>query len=161
MTRAGTFVRRNFEPLVLSTQVLADLCTVICACLTAWWLREQSIGPVEFNAPGEGGDFRTPLGLYREIFSITAAVCLLCFHWFGMYSPIKSLLNVEEFKAVSKSSLVAFLLVNVLVVFLRGTSFDAEGTWGWILQLHKAVELRVDPELFLSLIHISEPTRPY
>ena len=148
MTRAGTFVRRNFEPLVLSTQVLADLCTVICACLTAWWLREQSVGPAELSAAGEVADFRTPLGLYREIFSITAAVCLLCFHWFGMYSPIKSLLNVEEFKAVSKSSLVAFLLVNVLVVFLRGTSLDADGTWGWILQMHKAIELRVDPELF-------------
>ena len=88
MSRAGTFVRRNFEPLVLSTQVVVDLLTVVGACLTAWWVREQ------FAPAGE----ETLLHLYREIFSISAAVCLLCFHWFGMYSPIKSLLNVEEFK---------------------------------------------------------------
>lgn len=147
MTRAGTFVRRNFEPLVLSTQVLADLCTVIGACLSAWWLREQFVSP-EMNMAGELVDFSTPLVLYREIFSITAAVCLLCFHWFGMYSPIKSLLNVEEFKAVSKSTVTAFLVVTALVVFLRGTTLDADGTWGWVVSIHRAVELRVDPELF-------------
>jgi exopolysaccharide biosynthesis polyprenyl glycosylphosphotransferase len=147
MTRAGTFVRRNFEPLVLSTQVLADLCTVVGACLSAWWLREQFVG-TEVTAMGEMVDISTPLVLYREIFSISAAVCLLCFHWFGMYSPIKSLLNVEEFKAVSKSTLVAFLLVNVLVVFLRGTTIEPEGLWGWVVQVHRAIELQVDPDNF-------------
>jgi exopolysaccharide biosynthesis polyprenyl glycosylphosphotransferase len=149
MTRAGTFVRRNFEPLILSGQVVADLGTVVLACLSAWWLREQV-----FAVPAADGvvGTETPLRLYREIFSITAAVCLLSFHWFGMYSPIKSLLNVEEFKAVAKSSVTSFLVVQTLLVFLRGTTIDSagasDGIWGWVLRLHRAVELGVNPDKY-------------
>ena len=66
MTRAGTLLRRHFEPLVLSAQVLVDLVTVVGACLFAWWAREQ------FAPLGT----ETPLEAYRSIFAITAAVCL-------------------------------------------------------------------------------------
>jgi exopolysaccharide biosynthesis polyprenyl glycosylphosphotransferase len=83
---------------------------------------------------------------YRESFSITAAVCLVCFHWFGMYSPVKSLLNVEEFKAVTKSCVAAFFVVHALIVFLRETSQQAEGFYTVFVQLHQALQLRVPPE---------------
>jgi len=83
LTAAGTFVRRNFEPLVLSIQVLIDLVVVGVACVCAWWVREQAFagggGPATPNS--------TPLELYREVFAITAAVCLVSFHTFGLYSP--------------------------------------------------------------------------
>lgn len=121
MTRVGTFARRNFEPLVLSAQVLADLVTVVAACLAAWWLRESLVESlVEVGDP-------VPLETYRGVFAITAAVCLVCFHRFGMYSPVKSLLNVEEFKAVAKASITAFLVVHTMLVLLRGTDIQAEG----------------------------------
>ena len=45
VTRAGTFLRRNFEPLILSIQVVIDLLVVVVACLAAWWLRESLAGP--------------------------------------------------------------------------------------------------------------------
>ena len=96
MTRAGTFLRRNFEPLILSVQVVIDLVVVVLACLAAWWLRESLEGSVA-----------TPLTDYREVFAITAAVCLVCFHAFGLYSPSKSLLNVEEYKAVSTAGMIS------------------------------------------------------
>ena len=137
MTALGTFVRRNFEPLVLSVQVVVDLAVVVLSCLAAWWLRE-GLAPV---------DTATPLPTYREIFSITAAVCLVCFHWFGMYSPIKSLLNVEEFKAVAKSTVSAFFVVHALIVFLRGTTQEAGATgfYRLLVPLHQAVDLEVSP----------------
>ena len=138
MTYIGTFVRRNFEPLVLSIQVVVDLLVVVLACLTAWWLRERYV-PIEAQKP---------LEIYREIFSITAAVCLVCFHWFGLYSPIKSLLNVEEYKAVAKSSVTSFFVVHALIVFMRGTTHEAvEGEWSYIfVQLHKAIDLEINPD---------------
>ena len=154
MSHLGTFVRRNFEPLVLSVQVLIDLAVVVLACLASWWLRE-AMAPIETA---------TPLATYREIFSITAAVCLVCFHWFGMYSPMKSLLNVEEFKAVTKSSVVAFFVVHALIVFLRGTTQEVteEGLYRYIVPLHQAIDLEVNPAsysritlvLAFGLIHV-------
>ncbi|MAE45849.1 MAG: hypothetical protein CMJ86_03060 [Planctomycetes bacterium] len=133
MTRAGTLLRRHFEPLVLSAQVLVDLVTVVGACLFAWWAREQ------FAPLGT----ETPLEAYRSIFAITAAVCLICFHRFGMYSPIKSLLNVEEFKAVTKATLTAFLVVLSLLVLLRDTSTSVGSGpfWDLLAAIHELVRL--------------------
>lgn len=138
MTRIGTYVRRNFEPLVLSVQVVVDLLVVGLACWTAWYVREGM-------TPESGA---TPLSTYREIFSITAAVCLVCFHWFGMYSPIKSLLNVEEFKSVTKASVASFLVVHALIVFLRGTTQEATGVYSVLVPLHNAIDLSVNPDQY-------------
>ncbi len=135
MTQIGTFVRRNFEPLVLSVQVVVDLIVVVLACLTAWWLRERLATP----------ETATGLEVYREFFSITAAVCLVSFHWFGMYSPIKSLLNVEEFKAVTKASIAAFFVVHALIVFLRSTTQDAAGWYEPFVFIHRTLALRINP----------------
>ncbi len=156
MTAAGTFLRRNFEPLVLSVQVLIDLVVVVIACFLAWWLREavvgsDLIGPVVGAADGIANSDRylTELFWYREVFAITVAVCLVCFHTFGLYSPSKSLLNVEEYKAVTKSSVVAFFVVHVLLFFLRDTSLpaaDAKGFYAPLLWLHEAVNLEVNPD---------------
>ena len=143
MSNLGTFVRRNFEPLVLSVQVILDLLVVVLACVSAWWLVDGQSSLLE----------SPPLRVYREIFSLTAAVCLVCFHWFGLYSPIKSLLNVEEFKGVTKSSATAFLVVQALVVFLRGTTQETteEGLYHWIVPLHQAVDLEISPDLYSRL----------
>ena len=138
MSFAGTFVRRNFEPLVLSVQVVVDLVVVAGACLTAWYAREH-FAP-ESNAQ--------PLAVYREIFSIITAVCLVCFHWFGLYSPIKSLLNVEEFKGVCKSAVAAFFVVQALIVFLRGTTLKPEGIYTYLVRMHDTLALRFDPATY-------------
>ncbi|QDV06781.1 UDP-glucose:undecaprenyl-phosphate glucose-1-phosphate transferase [Planctomycetes bacterium Poly30] len=193
MSAAGTILRRNFEPLVLSVQVVIDLVVVVMACLLAWWLREtlvasEVLGPVADMArtageaiaaapsdvaAGAGGPsadqlagaprYSTPLSDYREVFSITAAVCLVCFHSFGLYSPSKSLLNVEEYKAVTKSSVFAFFVVLVLLFFLRDAALPAEdvrGIYEPLLWLHGAVDLNVEPDelsrltLLLSFLFI-------
>ena len=44
MSLPGTFVRRHFEPLVLSVQVLIDLVVVLLACVLGWQLRDGSRG---------------------------------------------------------------------------------------------------------------------
>ena len=146
MTAAGTFVRRNFEPLVLSVQVLIDLAVVVGACVLAWWVREQSFTSAADGVSGLAHG--TPLALYREVFAITAAVCLVSFHTFGLYSPSKSLLNVEEYKAVAKSSVVSFFVVLVLLFFLResNTSDDVSGLFSPVIWLHKEFELKVSPD---------------
>jgi len=154
MTRVGTLLRRHFEPLILSVQVVVDLLVVVAACVTAFAIR-QSLLP-ESTSAGVPHDVSKELSTYREIFSITTAVCLLCFHRFGMYSPIKSLLNVEEFKAVTKSTITAFLVVHALIVFLRGSTTQVSpedpGIVGVLVPLHQAIDLKVHPDNYSRLV---------
>ena len=129
MTVAGTLLRRNFEPLVLSLQVLLDLAMVLLACWLGYVTREH------FAASP------TRLEHYREIFLLTGAVSLVCFHAFRMSSPIKSLLNVEEFAAIAKSTGIAFLIVPALIVFLRSTGDTTGKQISWIEALHRYVDM--------------------
>ena len=135
MTVLGTFARRHFEPLVLSTQVLLDLMVVVLACLFAWKVREIA-------TPAENA---SPLSAYREVFALTAAVCLVCFHTNRMYSPRKSLLNIEEFKAIAKSTFIAFLAVSALLVMLEATQQKPEGfPFSLLVPLQRLVSLDVE-----------------
>ncbi|HTF90437.1 MAG TPA: sugar transferase [Planctomycetota bacterium] len=133
MTFAGPFLRRNFEPLVLSLQVLIDLAVVLFACWLGYTTREPfAVRP-------------TALESYREIFLLTGAVSLVCFHAFRMYSPIKSLLNVEEFAAIAKSTPLALLGVAGLIVFLRSSGSPDPNQTGWVGALHKFIDVNPDP----------------
>ncbi|HPF15216.1 MAG: sugar transferase [Planctomycetes bacterium] len=134
-SRQGGFLRRNFAGVAMCAQVLVDLSLVVVACLLAWAVREH-FAPILF---------RTPLDYYFEVFSLTAAVCLLCFHYFGLYNPIKSLLNVKEFYGVTKSTVAAFLVISILLVFLRPTTIEADGPFSVLVQLHTRIALHVNP----------------
>lgn len=135
----GTFVRRHFEPLLLLAQVLVDLLVVLLACWSAYHLG-RALGGVAAGLSVE---------VYRELWALTAAVSLVTFHGFGMYSPVKSLLNVEEFKAIWKATVTSFLVVFTLTVLLRSTTQAAEGPiFGPLVALHKAIDLEIDPNAF-------------
>lgn len=136
MSAVGTYLRRNFEPVILSVQVVVDLAVVLLAC----WLGYQ-IGAV---VGGVGPE--TPVQLYQQLSALVAAVCLVCFHAFGMYSPTKSLLNMEEFKAVTKSTFVAFLVFQTLLVYLHSTANRPDRLFYEVaVALHKLVDLSINP----------------
>lgn len=115
----GTFVRRHFQGLVLGVQVLVDLGVVLLACWTAFQIGRHTGGP--------GSSL--PIEVYGQLWTLTALVCLACFAFFGMYRPVKSLLNVEEFEAIAKAVAVAALVVFTATLLLRtGTPLpSAEG----------------------------------
>ncbi len=140
MSFAGTFLRRNLEPLILSLQVMVDLGVVLLACWLGYTTREAIYS-----------DQPTQLAAYREIFLLSAAVSLVCFHAFRMYSPIKSLLNVEEFGAIVKSTVAAFFVVPALILFLRSSDPSNLRNEGWIAELHKFIELDPDPGRYSRL----------
>lgn len=133
MSAAGTFLRRNFEPLLLSAQVLVDLAVVLFACWLGFVTREHFT------------DKSTNLADYREIFLLTGAVSLVCFHAFRMYSPIKSLLNVEEFAAIAKSTGVAFLVVPALMMYLRASNTDPAPDESWAQSIYRFIDIEADP----------------
>jgi exopolysaccharide biosynthesis polyprenyl glycosylphosphotransferase len=143
MTLFGTFVRRNFEPVVLSVQVVVDLAVVLLACWLGYVVGER-LG-------GIGADTQTE-GLYLELSALIAAVCLVTFHAFGMYSPVKSLLNMEEFKAIAKSTIVSFLVLFALLTFLRATKQESQGwVYGWLVPIHERFHLDINPNTLSRL----------
>ena len=79
----GTLLRRNFEPVVLSVQVIVDLLVLILACWIGYMVGER-LG-------GLGPEVRHEL--YQKLSALIAAVCLVSFHAFGLYKPTKSLLT--------------------------------------------------------------------
>jgi len=141
-TALGTFVRRNFEPVVLSVQVLVDLAVLLFSCWIAYQIGERMFGLALTPETA-----RQQTQLYREVSSLIAAVCLVTFHAFGLYSPTKSLLNMEEFKGIVKSVLVSFLVFIAILIFLSRTKQNPEGLlYGFLIPLHKFVNIGVNPE---------------
>lgn len=141
MSSTGTFIRRNFEPVMLSVQVLVDLGVVLLAC----WAGYQA-GGVVGGIAGDEKVLEYQARIYQQLSALIAAVCLVCFHAFGMYSPTKSLLNMEEFKAVTKSTFVAFLVFLTMIVYLHSSQHDASGPlYDVILPLHRIIDLRINP----------------
>ncbi|MEM7306906.1 MAG: sugar transferase [Planctomycetota bacterium] len=136
MSQLGTHLRRNFEPILLSGQVVIDLAVVLLACLFGYmWGERLQVGAIP------------PWQVYREFWALTAAVCLVCFHTFGLYSPVKSLLNVEEFKGIAKSTLAAFLLLFALIFFLTPTEQAPERfPYTLLVPLHERVDLNIELE---------------
>ncbi len=147
MTVLGTFVRRNFEPVVLSVQVLVDLAVLLFSCWLAYQVGERMFGldvdPKLHTAQAQ---------IYRGLSSLVSAVCLVTFHAQGLYSPSKSLLNMEEFKGIVKSVLISFLVLIALLNYLHTTKQDPSGPiYGLLVPLHKFVNLQVNPITFSRL----------
>ncbi|MCB9915491.1 MAG: sugar transferase [Planctomycetes bacterium] len=138
MSALGSFLRRNFEPLILSAQVFVDLGVLLASCWLGYLLGEAT-GSVD---PG------VDLDVYRQAWALLSAVCLVSFHAFGLYSPVKSLLNMEEFKAIAKSVVVSFFVFWTLLILLRKSNQEAEGAvLAPLVALHKLVEMKsIDPD---------------
>lgn len=142
MTQAGTLVRRHFGFLLLLVQLLVDLAVVLLACAAGY----------AFVLRLESSSRMPDVEVYRELWGLTCFVCLVVFAAFRMYRPVKSLLNVEEFKAIAKSTVVSFVVVVTLIVMLRPTTQEAEeGVYSFIVPLHDVVDLRMDPTAFSRL----------
>jgi len=141
MSVSGTFLRRHFEPLVLSVQVLVDLAVLLISCWLGYLLGSQ-LGHI----PAPPGASIQPEQIYWDLALMIAAVCLVTFHSFGMYSPTKSLLNMEEFKAITKSTVVAFLVLLTLLLYLRAS--PQSETHGWLFQLLLPLHSWIRPKNF-------------
>jgi len=138
----GTFLRKNFEPVVLSVQVLVDLVVLILACWIGYLVGER-LG-------GLGPEVRPEL--YQKLSALIAAVSLVTFHTFGLYKPTKSLLNMAEFQAIWKATIVSFLVLFTLIVYLHSTQQTAAGpVFGILVQLHRIIDLDINPNTISRL----------
>jgi len=144
MTALGTFIRRNYEPLLLSIQVFIDLAVLQLACWTAFQLASR-------------GEQENP-AFYLEVFALLSAICLISFNSFRLYSPVKSLLNMEEFKGIVKATAVSYFVFFTMVVLLQKTSVSTEEghPLTWFIWLHNLADLSFKPDSFSRMtLHLA------
>lgn len=144
----GAILQRNFQPIMMAVQVFVDLLVVVVSCALAYSLG-LSVGSVNHQGFFGEGEFG---GVYLTLTVLTALVSLVTFRSCGLYSPMKSLLNVEEYKNIAKSVMISFVVFFTLLVFLRSSSqsFDLPffGTVAW---LHDFIELDIRIDSFSRL----------
>lgn len=150
MTALGTFFRRHYEPLLLSIQVFIDLAVLQLACWVAFDIGRR----LGFDEPGSSVD------LYGRGFALLCAICLISFNAFRLYSPVKSLLNMEEFKGIVKSVIVSYCVFFTLLVLLQSTKADPEtSAVGPLIQLHKIIDQSFNADSFSRMtLHLAFAT---
>ncbi|MFT4710217.1 MAG: exopolysaccharide biosynthesis polyprenyl glycosylphosphotransferase [Planctomycetota bacterium] len=133
---------------MLAIQALADLVVVLISCAIAYSLG-MALGSITDGVEvatvvvGE----RSMQSTYISLSVLTAIVSLLSFRGCGLYSPTKSLLNVEEYKNIAKSVLVSFVVFFTLLVFLRSSDQDLNVPFfGAISWFHNLVDLEIKLE---------------
>jgi exopolysaccharide biosynthesis polyprenyl glycosylphosphotransferase len=145
-TSAGNFVRRNFQVLATLVQAGVDLLVVLVACLFAFQVGAQLGGP----------GAQIPIDVYLPLWVLIGIVSLGCFWTFGMYRTVKSLLNIEEFEAIAKSTAACFFAVVTLLVFLRDVdprglakhTIDLAADAGLVDRLRVALDFGFDPAAY-------------
>ena len=144
MSSLGNYIRRNYEPLLLSVQVFVDLAVLQLACWCAY-LIGANLGSVEQGMQ---------VGTYTQVFALVCAICLICFNSFGLYRPAKSLLNMDEFKGIVKSTVVAYFVFFTLVLLLQPTGESAKNNP--IVDIFSRVDLPFQPANFSRVaLHIT------
>jgi len=141
-TALGNFVRRHFQALATGVQIAIDAVVVLAACLLAFEVGQLSGGP----------GAAVPLVVYLPLWSLVVLASLGCFAAFGMYRTVKSLLNIEEFAAIAKSTATAFLVVVSLLVFLRSAGAPPPGAdAGLFERLRYQLDLGLEPDSYSRL----------
>ncbi len=119
--------------------MVLDVVVVLLACVAAFELMSRFESTTK--APN--------MAVYHELWGLTCVVCIIVFHSFGMYRSVKSLLNVEEFEAIAKSSLVGFVIVVTLIAMLRPTDQEStHGVYGILQPLYDTFHLNLGPTSF-------------
>lgn len=118
------FLRRNFESLFLVLQVWLDGLTVIGGCLLGLW-----VFPYVFKVPAAN------LADYAQLFVLITGTTLLTYWFLGLYRSQKSVLNVEEYRQLSKATGLSFLLTCTLVFMLREAAGKLQEVDHWFYRM--------------------------
>ncbi|MFT7516853.1 MAG: putative colanic acid biosynthesis UDP-glucose lipid carrier transferase [Myxococcota bacterium] len=102
-------LKNNFDVIYTVLQVWLDGIVVLAACFAGFFAYNYWF-PVEVKAH---------LSDYRQLFVVITGIVLSCSWLLGMYHSRKSILNVEEYRAIYKSVLISFLLTSTCMYMLR------------------------------------------
>ena len=142
---------RRFKRLLVALHVLTDAVIGIGAFILAYFIRfDAGLFPVTKGQP--------PLAQYIDVLPFIAAIVPIGFHLQGLYRLRRGRSRIDDFFNVLVGSIFSVVIGVVGTLYFqayyvpdalkdRGALEVSQLVWGLFLAL--------------SLIHISEPTRPY
>ena len=101
------WIRRNFDTCYIVGQVWLDGLSVLLAAWLGFFLFDLIAPNIAY------------IGIYRQLMVVIVAMCLASFWGFGLYRWQKSILNVEEYRALFKATLVAFVATATAIFLLK------------------------------------------
>jgi FlaA1/EpsC-like NDP-sugar epimerase len=101
------YFTNNFDVLYTVLQVWLDGFVVLLACFSGFFCYTYL-----FDVPAQ-------LAVYRQLFVVITGIILACSWLMGLYHSKKSILNVEEYRAIYKTILISFLLTSTCMYIFR------------------------------------------
>ncbi|KAA3610852.1 MAG: sugar transferase [Planctomycetota bacterium] len=115
------WLRKHFDTCFIVAQVWVDGFVTLACCFLGFWIFREILN----STPGNQPIHLPPLRQYSQLMVLITGVTLCCFWGAGLYRWKKSILNVEEYRAAFKATLLSFLITNTLVFLLREPAKDS------------------------------------
>lgn len=104
-------LRRHFDTIYIVVQVWIDGFATALGCAVGYWVYSTQVLPETATALSWAD--------YQPLFVVVTGVTLVSFWALGLYRSQKSILNVEEYRAVFQAGIVAFMATSAMVFLLR------------------------------------------
>ena len=101
------YISNNFDVIYTVVQVWVDGFVILLACFSGFFAYTSF-----FNVSAE-------LAVYRQLFVVITGIILACSWLMGLYHSRKSILNVEEYRAIYKTIIISFLATSTCMYMLR------------------------------------------
>ena len=101
------YIASHFDVIYTVLQVWIDGFVILLACFSGFFAYTFF-----FGASAE-------LAVYRQLFVVITGIILACSWLMGLYHSRKSILNVEEYRAIYKTILISFLATSTCMYMLR------------------------------------------
>jgi putative colanic acid biosynthesis UDP-glucose lipid carrier transferase len=101
------YIANNFDVIYTVLQVWMDGLVILLACFSGFFAYTFFSG-----ASAE-------LAVYRQLFVVITGIILSCSWLMGLYHSRKSILNVEEYRAIYKTIIISFLATSTCMYMLR------------------------------------------
>jgi putative colanic acid biosynthesis UDP-glucose lipid carrier transferase len=101
------YISNNFDVIYTVVQVWVDGFVILLACFSGFFAYTLFLGT------------SAELAVYRQLFVVITGIILACSWLMGLYHSRKSILNVEEYRAIYKTILISFLVTSTCMYMLR------------------------------------------
>ena len=132
------YISNNFDVIYTVVQVWVDGFVILLACFSGFFAYTSV-----FNGSAE-------LAVYRQPFVLITGIILACSWLMGLYHSRKSILNVEEYRAIYKTILVSFLVTSTCMYLLRSMENMVPSNsvfFEYLQLLYKPFEVKVATDL--------------
>ena len=131
-------IANNFDVIYTVFQVWLAGFVILVACFLGVFTYSSFLGAT------------AELSVYRQLFVVITGIILSCSWLMGLYHSRKSILNVEEYRAIYKTILISFLVTSTCLYLLREMEGIVPGNsvfFEYLKRMYKPLEVESATDL--------------